>query len=350
MTKTIARLEDIAKATGFSKNTVSLALRESPRIPQATRDIIQRAASELDYRPNHIAKSLTSRETKTIGLVLADITNPILTQTSMALEKALMALGYGTLFATSNNTLAEEIAAIEMFQARQVDGMLIYPTRAQRNYQHILRLRRSGFPVVMLVPGQGVGIDMVSVDERLGAYKAVRHLIDLGHTAIGTIDGNNPNGNREKFEGYSQALAEAGLPFRSEWQVDPVNHTPSAGYWAMDTLMSGARPTAVFVANDYMAMGAMRWCQRHGVAVPHDMALIGFDNLELAEFLATPLSSVNYEMEIVTRLAVERLMRLIAARGALPEPRVTLVEPELIIRASTARQMAADLLPHRPDK
>ncbi|MCS6758314.1 MAG: LacI family transcriptional regulator, partial [Candidatus Devosia euplotis] len=180
MGKTTARLEDIAKQTGFSKNTVSLALRESPRIPLATREIIQRAASALNYLPNHVAKSLKNRETKTIGLVLADITNPILTQTS----KALMALGYGALFATSNNTLAEEIDAIEMFRARQVDGLLIYPTRGQRNCQHILRLRNGGFPVVMLAPGQNVGIDIVSVDERVGAYKAVRHLINQGHTAI----------------------------------------------------------------------------------------------------------------------------------------------------------------------
>ena len=337
MGKTTARLEDIAKQTGFSKNTVSLALRESPRIPLATREIIQRAASELNYLPNHVAKSLTNRETKTIGLVLADITNPILTETSKALEKALMALGYGTLFATSNNTLAEEIGAIEMFRARQVDGMLIYPTRGQRDYQHILRLRNGGFPVVMLVPGQNVGIDMVSVDERVGAYKAVRHLIDQGHTVIGTIDGNNPNGNREKFDGYLQALADSKIAFQPSWQIDPVNHTPSAGYWAMDTLMSGARPTAVFVANDYMALGALRWCQRHNMAVPGDVALIGFDNLEISEFFATPLSSVNYEIELVTSIAVDRLMRLIGARGALPEPRVTMVEPELVIPASTAR-------------
>lgn len=338
MAKMIARLEDIAKATGFSKNTVSLALRESPRIPQTTRDAIQSVARALNYRPNHIAKSLTNRETKTIGLVLADITNPILTQTSQALEKALMARGYGTLFATSNNSLTEEIDAIEMFQARQVDGMLIYPTRGQRNYQHILRLRQANFPVVMLVPGQDAGIDMVSVDEKLGAYKAVRHLIDQGHTVIGTIDTNNPNGNREKFEGYCQALAEAGIAFRDEWQVDPINHTPSAGYWAMDTLMNGARPTAVFVANDYMALGALRWCQRNEISVPRDMALIGFDNLDISEFFATPLSSVNYEIELVTRMAVDRLMRLIGTAGPLPEPRVTLIEPELVLRDSTARR------------
>jgi LacI family transcriptional regulator len=335
MSKSGARLTDIAERTGFSKNTVSLALRESPRIPKSTRDLIQQAASELNYLPNHAAKSLTNRQTKTIGLLLADITNPILTVMSQSLEKALATLGYGTLFATSNNTLSEEIAAIDMFRSRQVDGMLIYPTRGHRNYEHILALRRANVPVVMLIPGQNVGIDMVGVDERLGAYKAVKHLIALGHKVIGTIDGNNPNGNREKFDGYQQALDEAGLVFHPDWQVDPVNHTPSAGFWAMDTLMNNARPSAVFIANDYMAIGALRWCQKHKLRVPEDVALIGFDNLETSEFLATPLSSVNYEIEVVTRMAVERLLRLIAATGALPEPRVTLIDPELVVREST---------------
>src|SRR6478735_10568976 len=141
MARSIVRLKDIADKTGFSTNTVSLALRQSPRIPQQTRDIIQRAASELNYLPNQIAKSLVSRETKTIGLVLTDITNPTLTHTAQAIEKALAERGYGTLFATSNNTLSEEIRAIEMVRARQVDGILIYPT-GHRQLDHLRSLRR----------------------------------------------------------------------------------------------------------------------------------------------------------------------------------------------------------------
>jgi len=167
------RLKDIAERTGFSTNTVSLALRESPRIPVQTREIIQRAATELNYLPNQIAKSLVSRETKTIGLVLTDINNPALTQTAQAIEIALSERGYGTLFATSNDTLAEENRAIDMFRARQVDGMLIYPT-SHRRLDHILRLRRANYPVVLLVGEEHSGIDSVSIDERRGARRSRR--------------------------------------------------------------------------------------------------------------------------------------------------------------------------------
>ena len=331
-----ARLADIAARTGYSKNTVSLALRDSPRIPEATRDLIRTAARELNYLPNHVAKSLTSRETKTIGLVLADITNPILTETSRMIEKELAKLGYGTLFATSNNTRREEVAAIEMFRSRQVDGMLIYPARGDRNFEHLIKLRRANFPVVLLTCGEDIGVDMVGVDEKVGVYKAVRHFIDLGHRRIGTLDSNASEGNHEKFDGYVQALASAGIGFDPELQVSPAGYGPAAGYWAMDTLMAAAnRPSAVFVANDYIAVGAVRWCQKHGLRVPEDVALIGFDNLEMSEFLSAPLSSVSYEIDILTRLAIERLLKLIAASGKLPSPRVTMIEPELAIRDSS---------------
>lgn len=335
MNRSGARLSDIAKRTGYSKNTVSLALRDSPRIPETTREVIRAAASALNYRPNHAAKSLTSRQTKTIGLLLADITNPILTETSKALETELARLGYGTLFATSNNTLSDEIAAVEMFRSRQVDGMLVYPTRGRRDYKHLVELRRSGFPIVMMIPGEEIGVDMVSVDEQRGAHMAVRHLIDLGHRRIGTIDGSNPDGNRQKFEGYVQALAGAGIDFDPAWQVEPLGFTPKAGYWAMDTLMNTARPSAVFVANDYIAVGAVKWCLKHDLRIPEDVAIIGFDNLELGEFLSVALSSVSYQTELVTRMAIDRLIRLISSPDQLPEPRVTLIEPELVIREST---------------
>lgn len=337
MAKAPVTLSDIALKTGFSKNTVSLALRESARIPESTRETIKAAARELRYLPNHVAKSLTSQETKTVGLVLADLGNPILTQASKAIERGLKALGYGTLLATSNNSIDEEREAIEMFRSRRVDGMLVYTTRSAHISAHLVELRQSGFPIVVLIPGQNVGVDMVSVNERLGAYKAVKHLVDLGHTRIGTIDGNNPDRNHDKFDGYMDALNEAGIAFRPEWQVDPMKHTPSAGYWAMDTLMNRAQPTAVFVANDYMAMGAMRWCFKNGVRVPDEVSIIGFDNLEMSEFMPSPLSSVNYEMDVVTRMVIERLMQQIKAKGDLPEPRVTLIEPQLVIRESTAR-------------
>jgi LacI family transcriptional regulator len=338
MGRSIVRLKDIADRTGFSTNTVSLALRHSPRIPQQTRDVIQRAAAELNYLPNQIAKSLVSRETKTIGLVLTDINNPVLTHTAQSIELALAARGYGTLFATSNNNMAEEIRAIEMVRARQVDGILIYPT-GHRQLEHLRMLRRANYPIVLLVGDTDAGIDAVGMDERRGAYKATRHLIDVGHKKIAIIDGTNPQGNREKREGYQQALAEAGIAYDPALVLDPRGNSVDRGYWAVEGAMSGKdRPTAIFAANDSLALGALRWCIKHNVRVPDDVAIVGMDNIEFGEYAGVPLSSVDYAVETLTRMAVERLMRLIAAGDQLPEPRITQIDPDLVIRESTRAQ------------
>lgn len=336
MGRPVVRLKDIADRTGFSVNTVSLALRDSPRIPADTRLTIRDAAEALNYLPNHVAKSLVSRETRTIGLVLTDITNPTLTHTAQAIELALAERGYSTLFATSNNDPAEEKKVIEMFRSRQVDGMLIYPSN-HRDLEHIRRLRRANYPVVLLVGDPDAGIDAVCVDERRGAYRAVRHLIDMGHSRIGIIDSANRLGNMEKRDGYRQALAEAGLPFEELFSADPQGHSVIRGFWAMDQLMSARRRvTAIFAANDSLAIGALRWTQKHAMRVPDDVAIMGFDNIEFAEHAATPISTVNYAVQMVTELAVERLMALMAAGDTLPEPRVTMLDPELVIRDSTA--------------
>jgi LacI family transcriptional regulator len=335
MGRSIVRLKDIADKTGFSTNTVSLALRESPRIPEQTRLLIREAAAALNYLPNQIAKSLVSRETRTIGLVLTDITNPILTRVAQSIELVLAERGYGTLFATSNNALADEIRAVDLFRARQVDGMLIYPT-SHRDLDHLRPLRRANHPIVLLVGDPDAGIDAVCMDQRRGAYKAVRHLIEMGHRRIGLLDGSQRQGNLEKRDGCLQALSEAGIAPDPALSVDPQGMSVERGYHATETLMQAAnRPTAIFCSNDSLALGALRWALQHSLRVPADVAIVGMDNIEFAEYAAVPLTTVNYAAETVTRMAVDRLMRLIAAGDQLPEPRVTQIDPDLLVREST---------------
>lgn len=335
MAKSAVRLRDIADKTGFSTNTVSLALRESSRIPVETRTIIRSAALELGYLPNHVAKSLVSRETRTIGLVLTDILNPTLTQTAQAVEIALAERGYGTLFATSNNTLAEEIKVVEMFRSRQVDGILIYPAR-HRDLEHLRPLRRANLPLVLLIADPDAGIDGVSINDRSGVFKATRYLIGLGHRRIGFLDASHPYGNDEKLEGYQQALLQSGIDVDPDLVVATNGHYSRHGFFALDTLMSSRnRPTAVFADNDSLALGALHWCHRNGISVPRDLAIMGYDNIAFTEFAEPPLSTVNYDVDAVSRMAVDRLMRLIAAGDHLPEPRITQIDPELIIREST---------------
>jgi LacI family transcriptional regulator len=329
------RLKDIADSTGFSVNTVSLALRDSPRIPEDTRRRIREAAEALDYLPNQVAKSLVSRETRTIGLVLTDVTNPVLTRVAQAVELMLAARGYATLFATSNNDPAEEVRVLETFRARQVDGMLVYP-RSHGRLEHIRRLRQANHPVVLLVGDPDSGLDAVCIDERRGAYKATRHLVDIGHRRIALIDSSRALGNLEKSEGYRQALADSGIAFAPELVADPQGHSVAHGYWAFSHVLAAAeRPTAVLAANDSLALGGLRWCQSRGLRVPRDLAVFGFDNIEFGEYAATPLSSVDYPVETVARLAVQRLLELIGAGGDLPPPRVTMIDPDLIVRESS---------------
>ena len=270
-----------------------------------------------------------------MGWCLTDITNPTLTGAAQAIELALSERGYGTLFATSNNDIDAEIKALEMFRARQVDGMLIYPS-GHRRLDHIRRLRDAGYPIVLLVGDPDAGIDAVCIDERKGAYKAVKHLIDLGHTRIGLLESGKKHGNLEKREGYLSALADAGLAFDPVLSADPSGTSVQRGYEAMGALMgAGGRPTAVFAANDSLAIGALRWALNNGLRVPEDMAIVGFDNIQFAEHAVIPISSINYAIEEVSTLAVERLLGIIAAGDAPPEPCVTQIEPDLIMRQST---------------
>lgn len=333
-TRSPVRLKDVAEKTGFSVNTVSLALRESPRIPVETREVIRKAADALNYQPNQVARSLVSRETKTIGLILTDILNPTLTQTAQQVELALAERGYGTLFATSNHSLVEEKRAIETFRARRVDGLLIYPAVHQQ-LDHLKDLNKQ-FPVVLLIGGPDVGIDVVSVDDRAGSQRAIKHLIDLGHRRIGLLNPTPANGNNEKLEGYQRALAQAGIPFDADLVVATNGHYASHGFFALDELMSIDKPpTAIFCHNDSLAFGALRWCHRNGRRVPDDLAIMGYDNIQFAEFAEPTLSTMNYAVDVVSRLAVDRLLRLISAGDAPPEPRITLIEPELVVRDST---------------
>jgi LacI family transcriptional regulator len=328
------RLKDIAQATGFSANTVSLALRDSRRIPKETRDLILAAAQQLNYLPNRVAKALVSRETKTIGLILTDIMNPTLTLAARSIERELAARGYSLMLAASDNVLDKEVAALDVFRSRQVDGILVYPT-AHRQLDRIRPLRASGYPVVLLVADPDAGLDVVGIDDRRGAYKAVRHLVGLGHRAIAFLDSAGALGNSEKYDGYAAALGDGGSRPDPALVFYPHGHRATEGYRAIGELFDrGSRPTALFAANDSLAIGALRWCGDHQVAVPADLAIVGYDDIETSAYIDVPLTTVHYAADIVSDLAVKRLLALITAPDRLPEPEVTLIEPELVIRAS----------------
>ncbi len=337
MRKTRVTLKDIAKETGFSTNTVSLALRDSPRIPEVTREKIKAAAEALNYLPNQIAQALVSRETRTIGLVLTDIRNPVLTQVAQKIGNLLSDRGYSTLFSTSNNTLDKEREVVDTFRRRQVDGMLVYPSN-HTEVEHLSKLRRMGYPIVSLIADPSRSIDSVGVNEVMGGTLATSHLIGTGCRRIALLDAAGPLGNVEKRDGYLRALSAAGIARDDSLIADVPGHGIRYGYSAIESLWHrGVRPDGIVASNDSLALGAERWCQDSGLAVPADIAIVGFDNIEFAQFASIPLSTVAYPVETISTAAVDHLMTLVAAQGELPAPTETLHDPELLIRRSSDR-------------
>ena len=331
----MVRLKDIAKKTGYSVNTVSLALRDSSRLSKQTRQQIQAVAKTLNYRPNQIAKSLVSRQSNIIGLIVTDIRNPLLTHVAQAVEKELASKKYGVLFGTSNDDVEIEKQVVEMFRARQVDGILAYP-KSQEDMEHLYSLRAEGFPIVSLVKDPLGKIDVVSVDDEVGAMLATDHLINQGHTKIGMVDTLWPMDKKDKYNGYKKSMQKHNLEPMFGWNEHLESHTLARGHNAMDNIMSqDVKPTAIFAIIDNFALGVLRWAEKNNIKIPNDIALIGYDNIEYGEYASVPLSSMNYDVDLVSKLAVARLIELIGAGSNLPEPRTTLIEPQLVIRESS---------------
>jgi len=330
-----ATLKDIADATGFSVNTVSLALRDSPRLPENTRKIILEQAARLNYFPNRIARSLASSATRTIGLVMTDILNPTLTLAAHTIERKLTEAGYGVMFAASDASPENERRAIGLFLSYQVDGMLIYPA-SRTDYGHIKQVDEAGTPVLLLVDIPGSGLDIVTIDDFDGAYRAFSHLCDCGHRTFAMLDGGRAVGNPDKLNGARAALAAVGLPETAISVFVPEGHAAVHGYDLMPRVMAvSPRPTAVFASTDSLAAGALRWCRENGLKVPDDVAVVGYDNTEMSEYSVPPMTTVNYAADEISRIGVERILNRLSGSQAWSGPETRLIKPELIVRGTT---------------
>lgn len=327
-------LADIAVKTGYGVNTVSLALRRSTRISQAARDKILKAAEELDYIPNATAKSLVTKRSHTVGMLVEYLTNPQPAAVATALQREMAARGYSVLFASSA-TPEQETSAIEMFRRHMIDGLLIYPVD-HTNLEQLRRLRARNFPIVMLVGARDTGLDAVGVDEFQASYDATTHLIALGHTKIGAL---GPLYDKPlKLKGFQHAHQVHGLPLDIARIVEPVGFSMEAGFRAMDELAErDSGMTAVFASSDMFALGAMRWAKLKGLRVPEDLSIVGYDDIEFGAFSHTTLTSVRNDGTLLAQAAANKLVALMEGRSTLPPPSVTLLPGELKIRESSAR-------------
>ncbi len=330
-------IADIARAAGVSHSTVSRALRDSPLISDEVRQRIQRMAQEMGYTPNSVAQSLQTKRTNTIGLVVTSIADPFLTDVMDGVEEVARPAGFSVFLTASHNDPDQEMAAIETFHRRRVDGVLVAASRI--GSLHMERLRQMRVPTV-LINSQAEGdhelLHSVTVDDQVGARTAVEHLVGLGHRAIGYLAAaNRPVSNQRRLAGYRAALQSASVASDEGWVVAPPNHElyeddVALGQAALPALIDSG-VSAVFCYNDMLAIGVLAACREHGIAVPEQVSVVGFDDIRLARYVTPTLTTVCQPKHELGRLAMGTLLDLLDGRPA----RNHVVLPTLVQRDST---------------
>ena len=316
MPNTATSIKDIARLAGVSHSTVSRALAGNPRIPEVTRERILRLANELGYTPSLIARSLVMQETRTLGVVVASLTDPYAVEVVGGIEAAARADRYTVVIISSDGEPSREIAAIQALAGQRVDGVIVVSSRAGDRYAAISAQWK--FPLVLVNSSQrGAAFYSVASDNAHGAGLAVAYLASLGHRRIAYIGG--PAGAvsaRERLAGYRHTLMDHGLRPDDTLQVDG-DGTPAAGESGLQRLLklpASRRPTALFCYNDLTAIGCLHAAHRMGLTVPGALSLVGFDNIPFSALTWPPLTTVDQRKQEMGRLATRMILDL--RRGA----------------------------------
>ena len=327
-------IADVARAARVHPSTVSRALNDGAALRDETRARVLRAARRLDYRPSALARSLRLQRTLTLGMLVPDIANPFFPPIIRGAEDTALERGYALVLCNTEDVPERETTYLRVLRERQVDGLLIASSRMADAV--ITRLRRERFPFV-LVNRSARGAELtVTVDNRGSAAEAIAHLAALGHRRIGHIAGpQTTTTGLERAEGARAAIRRLALAEDPALWIEAAAFSEEAGYAAARSLLAlRERPTAIFGANDLIAIGALRAAREAGVRVPADLSLIGFNDIRQAELLEPPLTTVRvpqYEMgATAARLLIARLQHepMAASHVVLPAA--------LAVRASTA--------------
>ncbi|MBD2727030.1 LacI family DNA-binding transcriptional regulator [Nostoc sp. FACHB-892] len=338
MNKRRISIEDIARRAGVSHSTVSRALRDNALISPKVREEIKQLAQEMNYVPNAIAQSLQNKRTNTIGVVVTSIADPFFAEVVDGIEQIARPAGLSVLLSASHRDFEQEIAAINTFHRRRVDGILVADSRISK--QHTKQLTQIAVPTVLInsqTEEQSEIFHSVAIDDRLGARLATEHLISLGHTAIGYLGvGDRSRSNQQRLEGYQMALAEAGLPQNPDWVAisDQENIRTSdvtTGQQMLFKLLA-AEVTGIFCYNDMVAIGALLACQELGILVPRSLSLVGFDGIALGCYVTPALTTVSQPMLEIGGYAMQMLLDLLEEKTV--ENRV--LSPSLLQRGSSA--------------
>lgn len=336
-----ASIRDVAERAGVALGTVSNVLNRPERVAEGTRQRVLDAIAELGFVRNDAARQLRAGKSRTLGLVVLDVGNPFFTDVGRGAGERAADSGLSLLLGSSDNSPDRETAYLDLFEEQRVHGLLLSPLGDR--YDRLDRLRDRGTPTVLVDHrAEGRQFSSVSVDDVAGGHLAVSHLIDQGCTRIVFAGGPlQVHQVGDRLRGAQQAVAEhPGVQLEVITQPDLTVHGGRRIGTEIIERRTSSGTDGVFAVNDLVAVGLLQSLTLvHGLALPHEIALVGYDDIDFASATMVPLSSIRQPSVLMGRTAVDLLLDEVAARDAgLPLTHQQVVfQPELVVRASSAR-------------
>ena len=335
----MATIKDVALHAGVSVTTVSHAVNDTRRVSPEGRSRVEAAIRALGYVPSAVARSLKSNTTRTLGMLTPNSSNPYFAEIVRVVEDRCFAAGYTLILCNTEDEPPRQRVYLKVMAERRIDGLIVVSTGDDEAL--VSQLRGLPMPTVLLDREiDDPGCDLVETAHMDGGLLAVRHLLSLGHRRIACIGGPDfVTAGEQRIAGWRAALADAGAAAEGDTLLWRGGFTSQGGYEAMQAILrlehGSPRPTAVFVCNDLMAIGALRAVHESGLRVPDDISIVGFDDIELSAYTSPPLTTVAQPKDDIGALAVEMLLERVSGRRL--EARKVMLQPTLHVRASTTR-------------
>ena len=335
-------MKDIARDLGVSVVTISKVLRNHPDVGEETRERVLARVRELDYRPNLAARSLVTGRTYLMGLVVPTLLHPFFAEIAKSLSDVLKEKGYSLIVSSSEEDPDLEEQEINHLLARRLDTLIVASCRSTVDL--FFRIEKQKTPYVLIDRNlPGLSANFVGVDDEAVGMLATRHLIDIGCKRIAHIRGPETSPAMRRLEGYKRALAQGGLNLVDDYVIRERKgdvESRQRGAEAMSQLLNlKAPPDGVFCFNDPLAMGAMNYILDRGLRIPEDVAVIGCGNLHYDDCLRVPLSSIDQHSRRIGEEAARVALEVLYSKTPL-KPETVVLQPELIVRASTQRRAA----------
>jgi len=339
----MATIKEVARVAGVSYTTVSHVLNQTRPVSASARESVMAAVAVLGYVPSALARSLKSKTTGTIGLIIPNNTNPYFSEVARGIEDSCYAAGYSVILCNSDDDPAKQRDYLNMLLTKRCDGLIV----ATLGFADGELLRKMQVPTILLDRArkdmaEDLAIDLIAVDNVAGGVLAGRHLLALGRKRIACISGPADIAiSQERIAGLRQSLVAADTDLLDSLHVC-ADFSSGGGYAAACSLLdreSSQRPDAIFCCNDLMAIGALRAAAERAIAVPQALAVVGFDDIDLAQFVHPTLTSVAQNTRKMGQLTATCLLARIARPNIGLQQHV--ITPELHVRGSTVAQKAA---------